>query len=475
MAAPTTCRQESARASRLTRRTLLKRAAQISGGMIAARAFGAASRPPNIVFIMADDLGYADLSCYGRRDYQTPVLDRLASQGMMLTHGYSNSSICSPTRVGLITGRYQYRLRVGLDEPLSSRNGKLGLPPEHPTMPSLLKVLDYRTSLVGKWHMGGPPEYGPLKSGYERFFGIISGGTDYFTHKLLFDNQRVGGDLYERDVPVERIGYVTDLLGERAVAEIKGAAGKNAPFFLSVHFTAPHWPWEGPEDEAVARGLTDSRHYDGGSLSTYAAMVRSMDANIGRILAALDETGIVDDTIVIVTSDNGGERFSDTWPFVGAKGELLEGGIRVPVLVRWPKQVAAGARSEQVFISMDWLPTLLAAAGGAPAATHPTDGMNLLPVLTGKAPPVSRKLYWRFKAAEQAAIRDGSWKYLKLANREYLFDVVADPRERANLHDKYPDVFERLKSDFAAWNATMLPYPGDSFSEAVKQSLVDRY
>jgi arylsulfatase A-like enzyme len=453
----------------------LKRTLEISTALAMNRALpAAAARPPNILFILADDMGYADLSCYGRRDYRTPVLDRLSTQGLMLTQGYSNSAICSPTRVGLITGRYQYRLRVGLEEPLG-KNEDLGLPPSHLTLPSLLKELGYRTSLVGKWHMGGPPEFGPLRSGYERFYGIVAGATDYFTHQFTMDGKSRGGELYDGSVPVERIGYMTNLLGARAVSEIKWAKQSREPLFLSVHFTAPHWPWEGPEDEAIARTLKDIRHRDGGNLATYAAMVQSLDENIGRILRQLEDSGVADNTIVIFTSDNGGERFSDTWPFVGVKGELLEGGIRVPLLMRWPGRIRAGARSEQVMISMDWLPTLLGAAGGAPAAQSPSDGTNLLAVLTGAAPVQARKLFWRFKASEQAAVRDDRWKYLKLADREYLFDVVADPRERANLRDKFPEVFARLKSDFAAWNATMLPYPAESNSEAANRALPDRY
>lgn len=448
---------------------------QVAGGLALGGGALAASPPPNIVFILADDLGYADLSCYGRRDYQTVAIDRLAGQGATLTHGYSNSAICSPTRVALITGRYQYRLRLGLEEPLSSRMAHLGLPPSQVTLPSLLKARGYRTSLVGKWHMGGPPEFGPLKSGYERFFGIVNGATDYFTHKLMLEGKHTGGELFEGDVPVDQAGYLTDLLGDRAVSEIEWAAARRDPFMLSVHFTAPHWPWEGPEDEALANTLKDSRHRDGGDLSTYAAMMRSLDANVGRILTALDDRGLAANTIVVFTSDNGGERFSDTWPFVGAKGELLEGGIRVPVLVRWPKRIASGTRSEQVLISMDWLPTLVAAADGTLPPEIDTDGMNLLPVLTGAVPTRSRQLFWRFKASEQAAVRNGQWKYLKLADREYLFDVVADPRERADLTLKYPDTFAQLKARFAEWNATMLPYPAASNSELTKRNLPDRY
>lgn len=460
----------------VTRRSLLKGGVSIAAASLAGAArlaMAARARPPNVLFIMADDLGYADLSCYGRRDYRTEHLDRLAAAGLLLTNGYSNSPVCSATRLALMTGRYQYRLPIGLEEPLSSRNKTLGLPASHPTLPSLLRARGYRTSLIGKWHLGEPPRFGPLQHGYERFFGIASGGTGYFTHELKFDGEVVGGGLYDGAVPVERAGYVTDLLGKRAVEEIESAGAE--PFFMSLHFTAPHWPWEGPEDEAAAKTLTDSRHRDGGSLQTFARMVLSLDANVGRVLSALEATGRADDTIVIFTSDNGGERFSDVWPFVGAKGELLEGGIRVPLLVRWPRRIRAGSRTDQVLITMDWLPTLLAAAGGEPDPDYPSDGANLLPVLLNEAPIRERKLFWRFKAAEQAAVRAGRWKYLKLADREYLFDIVADPRERAHLGGQHPATLSQLKTEFAAWAATMLPYPEASQSEAAKRHLSDRY
>jgi arylsulfatase A-like enzyme len=411
---------------------------------------------PNIVFILADDLGYADVSCYGQRDYMTPNVDRLAIEGLRFTQGYSNSANCSPTRTGLITGRYQMRLEVGLEEPINETTPRsIGLPPSHPTLPSLLKKAGYGTSLIGKWHLGFLPDFSPLKSGYDRFFGIFDGAADYFNHGP--DASRSGGgQLYEQEVPVERHGYMTNLLGDRAVETIEGYARSKESFLLSLHFTAPHWPWEGPDDEAESKRIRDIRHRDGGTQKTYMTMVQSLDSNIGRVLQALDVHGLSNNTIVVFTSDNGGERFSKIWPFTGMKGELLEGGLRIPAIARWPGRIPAGAVSEQVMISMDWMPTLLAAVETQPDASYPPDGHNLLPEVTGRAPPHSRKLFWRFKAGEQRAVRDGDWKYLRIAGNEFLFDVVKDPRERANLKDRYKDVFDRLKNDWAAWNSMML-------------------
>jgi arylsulfatase A-like enzyme len=207
----------------------------------------------------------------------------------------------------------------------------------------------------------------------------------------------------------------------------------------------------------------------------YRAMLASMDLNVGRVLDALEKFDQARNTIVVFTSDNGGERFSDTWPLTGIKGELLEGGIRIPVLVRWPSRIAPGIRSEQVCATTDWLPTLLAAAGGAPEASYPSDGENLLPVFTGAAPPHARTLYWRYKSNDQAAVRDGNWKYLRLGGREHLYDVAADPRERAELSEAHPDQFDRLRRLYAEWNTQMLPYPADAKSYDVRTGTADRY
>lgn len=420
---------------------------------------------PNIIFILADDLGYADLSVYGQRHFETPQLDKLAKQGVRFTQAYANSAVCSATRFGLITGRYQYRLRGGLEEPLSSSNNNIGLPPEHPTLPSLLKQQGYSTALFGKWHLGSLPTFGPLKSGYDIFFGNYGGALDYFTHKTNVGSDAKEG-LFEGEVPVEKVGYYTDLIAERAVDYISAHDKKN-PFLLSLHFTAPHWPWEGPEDEAVAQQIKSLFHYEGGSLETYGKMVQSLDAAVGRVLKALDNRGLSKNTIVIFTSDNGGERFSDTWPFTGQKTELLEGGIRVPTIVRWPAAIKGGQVSDQVAITMDWLPTLVSAAGGTPDPAYPSDGENLLPILLNAEPTKTRTLFWRYKGNNQRAVRSGDWKYLQIAGNEFLFNLAEDVRERANYAERNPEVFKQLKQQWDDWNKTMLEIPEEANTHVV--------
>ena len=449
-----------------TRRELLQVAASTVATAALAPTMAAAQgaeRKPNILFILADDLGFADLSCYGRREYRTPHLDRLAATGLRFTDGYSNSPVCSPTRVALITGRYQYRLRAGLEEPIVHK-ADVGLPPSHATLPSLLRQSGYSTALVGKWHLGWPPKYGPLKSGYERFFGIYPGAADYFTHGGDGVASPADTSLIEGETPIERIGYLTDLLADRASAEIRAAATAQRPFFISLHFTAPHWPWEGPADGPGKSWSKDLFHRDGGSLEKYAEMVVSMDRAVGRVLAELDARGLTEDTIVVFTSDNGGERFSDNWPFRGEKTDLLEGGIRVPLIVRWPRRLAAGKTLSQVMVSMDWLPTLLAAADARPDPGYKADGENLLPVLAGSEPPRERTIFWRYKGGKQAAVRQSKWKYLRRGDTESLFDLSADPRERADLKEKVPAIFTRLRDRHRKWDAGMLPYPANSVS-----------
>lgn len=449
----------------LSRRSLIARStALIGAGLVpelARAATGKGQRRPNILFILADDMGLADLSCYGRRDYTTPALDALAAGGLRFTQAYANSAVCSATRTALITGRYQNRLPVGLEEPLGQR--PVGLPPSHPTLPSLLRKAGYGTMLIGKWHLGALPDYGPQQSGYDHFWGFRGGGLDYFTHKAFGK-----ADLWDDARQIDQQGYLTDLLGAKAREVITDHARQDRPFFLSLHFNAPHWPWEGPEDVAEARRLDESGkpmamfHFDGGSAKIYAQMVTRMDYQIGLILKRLEELGMAENTIVVFTSDNGGERFSDTGPFTGRKTELLEGGLRVPAIIRWPGVTRAGAVSEQPIITMDWLPTLLAAAGTAPDPAFPSDGENLLPVLRRPDQAHERSFSWRYLNLNQEACRKGDWKYLKILNNTFLFNVVEDPQERANLKDRMPEKFREMQAEWQKWNAQMLPLDYDA-------------
>jgi arylsulfatase A-like enzyme len=447
----------------LTRRTLLRGAALGTIALVSGAddLFAqAASGPPNIVFIMADDLGYADVSCYGRRDIATPNIDRIARTGTRFLQAYANSAVCSATRTALITGRYQDRFELGLEEPLTVRN--VGLPPDLPTLPSILKHAGYGTTLVGKWHLGALPRFGPLQSGYDHFYGFRGGALDYYSHAA--PNQKP--DLWDDDAPVEQAGYLTELLGNRAVDVINAYAATGRPFFASLHFNAPHWPWEAPGDQAESQRLRgkDLSAFDGGTQQTYKAMVETMDLQVGRVLRALDTRGLTRNTIVIFTSDNGGERFSDTWPFTGRKTELLEGGLRIPSIIAWPARIPQGATTDQVAITMDWMPTLLAAAAVAPPDRYAPDGIDLLPVLTGRSQPTPRKLFWRYKANAQRASRDGDYKYLKILDNTFLFNVVDDPLERANLKERRKDIYDRMAAQWLAWNASMLPETDDSFT-----------
>jgi arylsulfatase A-like enzyme len=423
---------------------------------------GAEPMRPNVLFILADDLGYGDLSCYGRPDYRTPVLDSFAKQGIQFMSAYAAAPVCTPTRCAYITGRYPQRLRVGLEEPLRAESPPdVGLPPDHPTIASLLKANGYDTSLVGKWHLGWKPEFGPNRHGFDEFFGILSGAADYFTHKAADASGKPGAsppggvpDLWQNLTPVDRVGYLTDLLSDRAIEIITRRREK--PFFLSLQYNAPHSPWEGPEDAAI--GHTDHGSgpmVSGGSLKIYASMMKSMDAGIGRVLKALTRSKLERSTLVIFTSDNGGERYSFNWPFSFAKGDLWEGGTRVPAIVRWPGVIPPGQVTDQAAITMDWTATILAATNTAPDPAYPLDGEDLLPVCTGKRPVFDRELFWR--VARYDASRFGRWKYLRESGREHLFDLSKDPGEKVDLRMAQAETFEQIRQRFIAWNAQMLP------------------
>lgn len=424
---------------------------------------------PNIIYIVADDLGYADLGCYGGREAAfgavSPVLDGLAANGLKLTQGYANSPVCSPTRFALMTARYQYRLRGAAEEPINNKSRgstTLGLPPEHPTLPSLLRGAGYRTALMGKWHLGYPPAFGPLRSGYDEFFGPMSGGVDYFTHCSSNGTH----DLYMGDEEKQQDGYLTDLITNHAldyVERMAPGAQADTPFFLSLHYTAPHWPWETRDDEALAQEVkTNLFHLHGGNIETYRRMIHHMDEGIGRIMALLEKQGLARNTLVVFTSDNGGERFSDNWPLVGGKMDLTEGGIRVPWIAHWPAVIAPGGESAQTCMTMDWSATMLDAAGVAAYADYPLDGRSLMPLLRDASALDEPPLFWRMNHRGQRAMRQGVWKYLRVDGSDYLFDLSQDERERANKAGVEPERLVAMRAAWERWNASMPAIPGDA-------------
>ena len=426
-------------------------------GMLAAAprtapAFARSRRAPNIVLITADDLGYGDLSGYGRADYQTPVLDRLAAEGTRFTQAYAIAPVCTPTRVGFMTGRYPARHPIGLLEPLSlsPEHRKLGLDASHPTISSLLKLAGYTNALFGKWHLGVAPAFHPNRHGFDEFFGPLSGAVDYVSHSTP------GGepDLYRNDRPVDAPGYLTDLIADEAVRFIRQ---RREPFFLSHQGTAPHAPWQRRGDPPVGPGTGP---YDAGPGDRYPDMVRALDDAAGRILAAIAEEGLAERTLVIFTSDNGGVRYSSMGGLAGGKQQLWEGGIRVPMFMRLPGVIPVALTTTQVATTLDLTATILAAAGVQPAASHPLDGIDLLPILTGSVPVRDRTICWRTnRVTRHRAVRKGGWKYLRDENGEHLFDLVLDPGERRDVATDDPRRLAELGEEHAAWEREMLPSP----------------
>jgi arylsulfatase A-like enzyme len=403
---------------------------------------------PNIVMISADDLGYGDLGCFGRADLTTPVLDAFATEGMRFTHAYSAAPVCTPTRVGFMTGRYPGRHPVGLREPLtgSDEDRGLGLEVAHPTLSSLLKGGGYTNALFGKWHLGLQPEFHPNRHGFDEFFGPLSGAVDHVAHTAPWG----APDLWDNERPVRVEGYLQDLVVDRAVGFIRK---RPEPFFLSLQGTAPHWPWQHRDDPPRPAG-TDLREGPG---DRYPEMVRILDEGIGRVLVALEESALAHRTLVIFTSDNGGERYSSMGGLAGGKGTTWEGGIRVPAIVRWPGVVPAGVTSPQPLTTLDWTATILAAADVAAASSHPLDGIDLQPLLREGARTLQRSLFWRMsQRGHRGGARVGTWKYHLDESGERLFDLVLDPGERRDLSGQRPEVFEDLRRAYRAWSAEML-------------------
>jgi arylsulfatase A-like enzyme len=408
---------------------------------------------PNIVVIVADDLGYGDLGCYGSKSISTPQLDKMAGNGIRFTQAYAAAPVCTPSRTAFMTGRYPARTTVGLYEPLdwTAADSSVGLIPSTPSLPALLRQSGYTSHLTGKWHLGFTAASSPLANGFDSFFGYNGGGIDYVSHT---DPNGVPDLFIDRET-VHLEGYLTHLLTNDAVSFLYRK--HKQPFFLSIQFNAPHWPWQAPGDSAYPLGNNEWKQ--NGTPQKYAAMVASMDSAIGRILQTLQTTGLSKNTMVIFTSDNGGERFSDNGGLRERKMQLWEGGIRVPAIVCWPGKIPANKVISTPITHMDFTATILSLAKAKANASFPLDGMDISPWLfRGKAPDVSRVFYWRVSQRyQQKATRMGNWKYLQTETGEYLFDLASDPYERNSLKVAFPHKLNEMKEMLAAWEKEMLP------------------
>jgi len=418
---------------------------------------------PNIVLLLADDMGYGDLTSYGAPDIRTPHIDSLGRSGVRFTQFYDNGPECSPTRSALMTGRYQQRIggmecAIGLhdvgrydDAIWLQQRGELGVPVSETSMARMLKEHGYDTACIGKWHLGYPEKFWPNRHGFDEFFGFLGGGVDYFTHKEPEENGR--SYFYRNTTKVDVPGYTTDLFADEAIRWLKKRSRN--PFFLYLPFNAPHTPMQDPDGFDPKTGTAPERQ---GHRPTYAKIVERLDDKVGVILSQLDAMGAAEDTIVLFLSDNGGDPNGRNDPFRGKKSSVWEGGIRVPCCVRWPGVVPAGKTIDQVSLTMDVLPTLLAATGAKAPPSRKLDGVDLLPVLKGQRAPFPRTVFWRGKRAARVrkAVRDGDLKYVIDDGKEELHDLSKDEREEKDLLADAPGEVRRLKAKLADWERDVI-------------------
>jgi len=409
-----------------------------------------ANRRPNVVVFLSDDMGWADISCYGAKDIQTPHIDRLAREGVKLTDCYSNGPVCTPTRCGLMTGRYQQRYGRGLEWALVPTDVNVGLDPKHTTLPRLLKSAGYKTAIFGKWHLGRERQYNPIHHGFDEYYGLTGGNVDMYSKEDRFKNY----DFYDGlEKAPQTPGYLTEMLAGRAEKFID--ANRASPFFLYLPFNAVHWPFQGPGRPETVRDL--KTWYDGTRSGEYKPMLEAMDAAVGRVLSALDKNGLAQNTLVIFTNDNGGERLSDNGPFRHHKATLWEGGIRVPGLVRWPGKLPKGKNNSQPCMSMDFTATIAAACAVQAAAAEPFDGIDLLPVLSGAAGLRERDLFWRINRPNQRvrAVRSGQWKYIIDGSINNMYDLAKDSGETRDLYYVYPEIAAKLRMKLDDWEKSL--------------------
>ncbi len=432
-------------------------------GSLAAGFAAAAQTKPNIVLIVADDLGYAGISVQGEREFSTPHIDSLARDGVRFTNGYVSCPVCSPTRAGLMTGRYQQRFGHELNPgPAGEADPQFGLPLTETTIADRLRAAGYATGMVGKWHLGYRPEFHPLKRGFDFFYGFLGGA-----HSYLEPDRGDGNPLLRGTEKAPKEEYLTEALGREACSFIEQKAG--SPFFLYLPFNAVHAPMEATAkyQDRVA-SIADPRR------RTHAAMAIAMDDAVGRVLETLRQKKLDKDTLVIFHSDNGGptaQTTSKNTPLRGFKGQVYEGGIRVPFLLRWPGKVKPGQVYAKPVIALDVHPTALAAAG-APVAG--LDGVNLLPFLgAGNKAVPHEALYWRFGASR--AIRQGDWKLLwPNGGSAELYNLATDLSETKDLANAEPDRVRDLTAAFDVWNRQLVPPKWQTLRQGAAQKKQSR-
>lgn len=437
----------------------------------AAAAFGVEG--PNVVLILADDMGYADLSCYGSERVKTPNIDKLAEQGVRLTQFYAAAPECTPTRTALLTGRYPQRAgglecAIGVnnvgrydDAIRLAQQHDLGLPAAMNVLPSALKANGYRNALTGKWHLGYEEKFNPLHHGFEYFIGVIGGNADYFHHVESSDHPTAPGNhvLFRGDKPYHDDRYMTHLITQEATDWLKRMFYKDR-FFLYVAYTAPHTPLQGPGDRKD-KPLTGG-DFNRGTPEQYRQLIEEMDKGVGEILDALKYFQLENNTIVIFTSDNGSTKMGETQPFSGTKSTVYEGGIRVPCIIRWPKKIKPGTTSDQVAITMDLTHSILKHTG-IDVSQHKLDGIDIIGHIMDGKEDESRTLFWRYRRGERTrkAVRDGDLKLidnLEGDEREVkLFDLSADKAEKNDLSQQRPEEVKRLSTLLSQWEEQVKP------------------
>lgn len=439
------------------------------GFVLLAATLAAAPRDdrPNILLLVADDLGFNDVSFQGSRDIPTPNLDRLAASGVHCTDGYVSYPVCSPSRAGFLTGRYQQRFGHEYNPAWDATSTTQGLPLTETTLADALHGAGYATDMVGKWHLGAHPQFHPNRRGFDEFFGFLGGLHRYLPDsnpevEVAAGRKGTATDA-EHDAPllhngqaVQETGELTTRFGTEAVVAITGHEHDSKPWFLYLAFNAPHNPPQARADMLKRfAAITDARR------RTYAAMVATLDESVGRVLAALDSTGQRERTLIFFLSDNGGPmtkrnaNASINTPLRGQKGDVFEGGIRVPFVVSWPGRIAAGSSYHQPVSSLDIFPTALAAAHTPRDPTLPAlDGVDLLPFLAGENSSVPHeRLYWRMDGGDAFAVREGPWKWMRTyQNTPQLYNLVDDLGEAHDVAAEHPEIASRLAATVADWN-----------------------